>query len=367
MMVLLRADVLDVVVGRRVHEAAEAYRRGHHFGKVMLTGFVSYLFRNRFTDISPDTACPRDNRSMRSLRRPSSSAIIARRGKLTPRQMGAKSRNHFMSRWVTGSQPSGAGRRRARGSGRRASGSGRRRRGFGEQGGGLGEAAGAVEGEGLGVAGVVGGGVRRRGRVSSNRSHPLAAAVDGDGVDLARGDAGAGGRPGGPGDEDGGAVDLVHPLQARGEVHGVAQRGVVEAARRADVADDGGAGVRGRCARAVRPGARRGRVAAAMPASIAQSGAAGVEGLVRVGGRGTPEGHDRVADELVDRAALGLDRLAGELQELADDRGPRASPRRSLRPVKPARSANRTVSSRRSPPGSARTPLARGGGPARSG
>ena len=51
-----------------------------------------------------------------------------------------------------------------------------------------------------------------------------------------------------------------------------------------------------------------------------QSGAAGVERLVGVGGGGAPEGHDRVADELVDRAALGLDRLAGELEELADDR-----------------------------------------------
>ena len=38
--------------------------------------------------------------------------------------------------------------------------------------------------------------------------------------------------------------------------------------------------------------------------------------------------------------------------------GTTPSPRRSLRPVKPARSANSTVSSRRSPPGSARTPLA---------
>lgn len=51
MVALLQADDLDMVVGCRVHEAADAYRRGHRVGNVMLTGFVSYLFGRQFTDI----------------------------------------------------------------------------------------------------------------------------------------------------------------------------------------------------------------------------------------------------------------------------------------------------------------------------
>ena len=51
MIALLESENLDMVVGCRVHEAAEAYRRGHRFGNAMLTGFVSYLFGKQFTDI----------------------------------------------------------------------------------------------------------------------------------------------------------------------------------------------------------------------------------------------------------------------------------------------------------------------------
>ena len=51
MIELLQAENLDMVVGCRVHEAAEAYRRGHRFGNVMLTSFVSYLFGKQFSDI----------------------------------------------------------------------------------------------------------------------------------------------------------------------------------------------------------------------------------------------------------------------------------------------------------------------------
>ncbi|MBA2350960.1 MAG: glycosyltransferase [Burkholderiales bacterium] len=47
----LQRENLDMVVGCRVHDAVEAYRRGHRFGNAMLTGFVSYLFGKRFTDI----------------------------------------------------------------------------------------------------------------------------------------------------------------------------------------------------------------------------------------------------------------------------------------------------------------------------
>jgi glycosyltransferase involved in cell wall biosynthesis len=42
---------LDMVVGTRVHEAAEAYRRGHVLGNKLMTGFLASLFGRSFTDI----------------------------------------------------------------------------------------------------------------------------------------------------------------------------------------------------------------------------------------------------------------------------------------------------------------------------
>jgi glycosyltransferase involved in cell wall biosynthesis len=51
MIELLQNENLDMVVGCRVHEVAEAYRRGHRFGNLMLTACVSYLFGSQFTDI----------------------------------------------------------------------------------------------------------------------------------------------------------------------------------------------------------------------------------------------------------------------------------------------------------------------------
>ncbi|MES2444485.1 MAG: glycosyltransferase family 2 protein [Pseudomonadota bacterium] len=44
-------DGLDMVVGTRVHEAAEAYRRGHVLGNRVMTGFLAGLFGRTFTDI----------------------------------------------------------------------------------------------------------------------------------------------------------------------------------------------------------------------------------------------------------------------------------------------------------------------------
>ena len=41
----------DMIVGSRVHEAAEAYRRGHQFGNALLTGMLTRLFGTSFTDI----------------------------------------------------------------------------------------------------------------------------------------------------------------------------------------------------------------------------------------------------------------------------------------------------------------------------
>lgn len=44
-------DGLDMVVGTRIHEAAEAYRRGHVLGNRMMTGILAKLFGRSFTDI----------------------------------------------------------------------------------------------------------------------------------------------------------------------------------------------------------------------------------------------------------------------------------------------------------------------------
>lgn len=44
-------EQLDMIVGTRVHEAAEAYRRGHVLGNRLMTGFLARLFGRSFTDI----------------------------------------------------------------------------------------------------------------------------------------------------------------------------------------------------------------------------------------------------------------------------------------------------------------------------
>ena len=48
---LLLRRRLDMVVGCRVETQTEAYRPGHRFGNRLLTGSVSLLFGQRFTDI----------------------------------------------------------------------------------------------------------------------------------------------------------------------------------------------------------------------------------------------------------------------------------------------------------------------------
>ncbi|MGN6374802.1 MAG: glycosyltransferase family 2 protein [Sphingomonas sp.] len=44
-------EQLDMVVGSRVGEAVEAYRRGHRFGNRLLTGMLAQLFGRSFSDI----------------------------------------------------------------------------------------------------------------------------------------------------------------------------------------------------------------------------------------------------------------------------------------------------------------------------
>lgn len=47
----LSSEQLDMVVGARRHEAAEAYRRGHVMGNRLMTGMLSQLFGRSFSDI----------------------------------------------------------------------------------------------------------------------------------------------------------------------------------------------------------------------------------------------------------------------------------------------------------------------------
>jgi glycosyltransferase involved in cell wall biosynthesis len=51
MVALLLGDQLDMVVGTRKHEQAEAYRGGHVLGNKLFTGLLSGLFGRSFTDI----------------------------------------------------------------------------------------------------------------------------------------------------------------------------------------------------------------------------------------------------------------------------------------------------------------------------
>ncbi len=51
MVALVAEEGLDMIVGTRVHEAAEAYRRGHVLGNRMMTGILAKLFGRSFTDI----------------------------------------------------------------------------------------------------------------------------------------------------------------------------------------------------------------------------------------------------------------------------------------------------------------------------
>jgi len=44
-------EKLDMVVGARVHDAADAYRRGHVLGNRMMTGILARLFGRSFSDI----------------------------------------------------------------------------------------------------------------------------------------------------------------------------------------------------------------------------------------------------------------------------------------------------------------------------
>src|SRR3569623_299304 len=51
MIARLTDEQLDMIVGTRIHEAADAYRRGHVTGNRMMPGLLTRLFGRSFTDI----------------------------------------------------------------------------------------------------------------------------------------------------------------------------------------------------------------------------------------------------------------------------------------------------------------------------
>ena len=51
MVAKLADERLDMVTGIRISEIQEAYRPGHRFGNLMLTGMVRTIFGNRITDM----------------------------------------------------------------------------------------------------------------------------------------------------------------------------------------------------------------------------------------------------------------------------------------------------------------------------
>ena len=80
-----------------------------------------------------------------------------------------------------------------------------------------------------------------------------------------------------------------------------------------------------------------------------QRGADGTLGIVLASDRRAPDGHDRVADELLDRAAVASDDVAGERRSSATSVSRTSSASRSsAKGVKPTRSAKSTLTRRRS-------------------
>jgi len=202
---------------------------------------------------------------------------------------------------------------------------------------GLGEAAGAVEGEPLGEPGQVRGG-RGPGYVHQLvHAHGQLPALHAQQIQL----PGEHGAAGGPhrllGGEDAGAVHLGGALQAGGEVHRVADDGVVLGRARADVAHHAGAGVQADAA--VHPGHPsrlqfRGQLL--HHRHQPQRREARPRRRVLLGQGRVPEAHDGVADELVERGTV--------LAEYRATCAPRSSTRR--RPPSLSKDCTRLASRR---------------------
>src|SRR5215216_3819775 len=122
-----------------------------------------------------------------------------------------------------------------------------------------------------------------------------------------------GGVGGGAEDDLAGLGDLL--LEAGGEVDGVADGGEVAELVAADVADEGGPGVD--------PDPEPEPVGLALGDRLdgrlhAQGGPGRPQGVVGLAGRGVEQGHDRVADELDDRAPVGQQQRHGPAEVLVE-------------------------------------------------
>ena len=149
-------------------------------------------------------------------------------------------------------------------------------------------------------------------------SDGLHLAKDGDKVDLTGFDAGLGKVIAFLIDEDGGAVNFVHPFQAGGGVHGIADHREGFGGVGTDRADDGISGGQGHA------DVELGHVAAKtgdlgdFPPDLGkripqiEAGVAAVQGMgFTLGERAGPKGHDGIADKLVDDAVVGADAFGG--------------------------------------------------------
>ncbi len=122
--------------------------------------------------------------------------------------------------------------------------------------------------------------------------------------------------------QDAHAVDLRQPLEPRREIDRVAQHRVGLAEARAHVADVHRAGVEADADRERRPAARTElRAQRLHPLLHRERRRDGILRVARVRQRRSPEGHDGVADVLVDGAATGVDDLRHRRQVGVHQRG----------------------------------------------
>ena len=115
--------------------------------------------------------------------------------------------------------------------------------------------------------------------------------------------------------QDLGVVHLVQAFQPRRLVRHRADQRVVDVLARADIADHRQAGMQAK-ARAKARTAELAPFLGKLPAGGGglQGRAAGVDDMVGIGLRRVPEGHDAVADVLVDRAVVGQDRRSQRIE-----------------------------------------------------
>src|SRR5215469_1184612 len=102
-------------------------------------------------------------------------------------------------------------------------------------------------------------------------------------------------------------------LQALGRVHRIADEGVVDPPRCADIADNGGTAMEADAdAHGLQAFPRPALVVGRQSLADGERGAHRMEGVIRIVARRAPEGHDGIADIFVDRPLLGLHMLADQ-------------------------------------------------------